>query len=98
MLAPIRARVASSCSRNGIQLVVIETIWFGATSTKLTLLFSTITVSPFRRAITLSATILCGLLYRNLLILWLGGLCLLADIYYVILLLTERKGKEYEAS
>ena len=33
MLAPIRARVASSCSRNGIQLVVTATTCCGDTST-----------------------------------------------------------------
>ena len=47
---------------------------------------------------TLSASILNGAMYRNALVLWLGGLCLLADIYYTILLLNERKGKEYEAA
>ena len=31
---------------------------------------------------TLAATILSGLLQRNPLILWLGGLCLLAGVYY----------------
>nr|CRL73780.1 hypothetical protein CPGR_01137 [Mycolicibacter nonchromogenicus] len=32
MLAPIRARLASSCSRNGIMAVATDTIWRGETS------------------------------------------------------------------
>lgn len=45
---------------------------------------------------TLAATIGNGVLVRNSIVLWLGGLCLLLDIYYLILLLRKRKGKEYE--
>ena len=33
MLAPMSARLASSCSRNGISAVATETIWRGDTST-----------------------------------------------------------------
>ena len=43
---------------------------------------------------TLAATIGDGLLNKNPIILWLGGLCLLADIYYIILLLMRTKGEE----
>ncbi len=32
MLAPISARLASSCSRNGISAVATDTIWRGETS------------------------------------------------------------------
>ncbi|SKW07803.1 Uncharacterised protein [Mycobacteroides abscessus subsp. abscessus] len=32
MLAPMRARLASSCSRNGIMAVATDTIWRGETS------------------------------------------------------------------
>lgn len=35
---------------------------------------------------TLAATILNGWLIRNMLVLWLGGLCFLLDLYYLILL------------
>ena len=47
---------------------------------------------------TLAATILCGLLNRSPLILWLGGLCFLADSYYVGILFIKRRGKKYEMS
>ncbi len=40
---------------------------------------------------TFSATVLNGLIYRNMLILWLGGLCLILDIYYMLLLRKEKK-------
>src|SRR5207253_8392665 len=36
MLAPMRARLASSCSRNGIMAVATETIYFGETSMRST--------------------------------------------------------------
>lgn len=45
---------------------------------------------------TLSATLCNGWLMENRTVLWLGGLCLLADVYYLILLLGERKGRAYE--
>ena len=61
MFEPINARLASSWSKNGIQLVVTETIWLGETSTKLTLSASTITFSPFKRAITCPSVILLSL-------------------------------------
>ena len=32
MFEPIRARLASSCSRNGISAVATDQIWFGDTS------------------------------------------------------------------
>jgi len=32
MLDPIKARLASSCSKNGINDAEIDAIWFGATS------------------------------------------------------------------
>ena len=35
---------------------------------------------------TFAATALNGLLYRNAMICWLGGLCLIMDIYYIVLL------------
>lgn len=47
---------------------------------------------------TLSATLLNGLQHRDPIVLWLGGLCFFADIYYLILLLRKRKGKAYEVS
>lgn len=33
---------------------------------------------------TLAATILNGLIFRNLTVLWLGGICLILDSYYVL--------------
>lgn len=35
---------------------------------------------------TLAATILNGIVYVNALVCWLGGLCLILDIYYIVLL------------
>ena len=52
MLDPMRARLASSCSRNGIKEVEIETSWRGDISTKSISLGSIRMNSPRRRAYT----------------------------------------------
>ena len=46
MFAPIRARLASLCSRNGISAVATETICAGATSMNSTSLGAEVTASP----------------------------------------------------
>ena len=45
MLEPISARLASSCSRNGIRPAETPTIWLGATSMYWTLSIGTISKS-----------------------------------------------------
>ena len=57
MFEPIRARFASSFSRNGMSAVATETICFGETSRYWTSSGSTILNSPPTRAETLSAVI-----------------------------------------
>ena len=49
MLDPIKARLASSCSRNGIKEAAIEAIWLGATSIRLTFSISSTGKSPSLR-------------------------------------------------
>ena len=49
MFAPIRARDASSCSRNGIIAVATETIWRGETSMYWMSLAGTVSGSALRR-------------------------------------------------
>ena len=39
---------------------------------------------------TSAATLLNGIVDRNMLILWIGGLCFIVDIYYIVLLIRER--------
>ncbi len=46
MFEPIRARLASSCSRNGISVVVTDQIWFGDTSIRSTSFGAASTSSP----------------------------------------------------
>ena len=46
MFEPIRARLASSCSRNGISAVVTDQIWFGDTSIRFTSFGTASTSSP----------------------------------------------------
>ena len=58
MLDPIKARVASSCSRKGIQLVVIDTTCCGETSIKSTLSGEVIIFSPRYLAFNPSSIIL----------------------------------------
>ena len=48
MFEPIKARLASSCSRNGIRAVVTDQIWVGETSISVTDLGATTTYSPSR--------------------------------------------------
>ena len=48
MFEPISARLASSCSRNGISAVVTDQIWVGETSIRSTSFGGTITYSPSR--------------------------------------------------
>ena len=48
MFEPIRARLASSCSRNGISAVATDQIWVGETSIRSTSLGGTTTYSPSR--------------------------------------------------
>ena len=45
---------------------------------------------------TLAATMLDGLLRRNALVLWLGGICMIFDIYYVYILTLRKEGKNNE--
>src|SRR6185437_15425378 len=52
MFEPISARLASSCSKNGISDAAIDAIWLGATSIRLTLFFSVIGKSPLKRTFT----------------------------------------------
>ena len=52
MFEPIRARLASSCSRKGMSAAATLTSWVGDTSIKSTWAGSTITNSPPRRADT----------------------------------------------
>ncbi|EXI74154.1 MAG: hypothetical protein AW07_02292 [Candidatus Accumulibacter sp. SK-11] len=52
MLAPMSARLASSCSRKGISEAATETIWLGATSMYCTRAGSARMVSPFSRQVT----------------------------------------------
>ena len=47
MLEPISARLASSCSRNGIRPAETPTIWLGATSMYCTLSIGTISKSAW---------------------------------------------------
>ncbi len=57
MFAPISARFASLCSRNGISAVATDTIWAGATSMKSTSFGRAVTASPSReRQSTCSST------------------------------------------
>ena len=42
---------------------------------------------------TLAATILNGMIIHSTLILWLGGLCLLMDSYYLVILLRKKAGR-----
>ena len=49
MFEPINARLASSCSRNGISAVVTDQIWVGETSISVTCLGGTATASSSRR-------------------------------------------------
>ncbi len=57
MFAPISARLASLCSRNGIIAVATETIWAGETSMNWISFGSAITASPSReRQSTCSCT------------------------------------------
>ena len=46
MFAPIRARFASLCSRNGIRAVATDTIWAGATSMNSTSFGAAVIASP----------------------------------------------------
>ncbi len=46
MLAPMSARLASSCSRKGTSAAATETIWLGATSISSTISGITILNSP----------------------------------------------------
>lgn len=55
MLAPISARFASSCSRNGTSEAATETIWVGATSMYWMRSGCVSTESPFSRAETSSS-------------------------------------------
>src|SRR3990170_736102 len=54
MLDPMSARLASSCSRNGMSDAATETSWFGETSMRVTSEERTIANSPSFRAITTS--------------------------------------------
>ncbi len=54
MFEPIRARLASSCSRKGISDAATDTSWLGETSIKSTLEVWTIKGSPACRASTIS--------------------------------------------
>ena len=56
MFEPIRARLASSCSRNGISPAETPTICFGLMSTYCTVSGLTTTKSPWNRAMTLPAS------------------------------------------
>lgn len=47
---------------------------------------------------TLAATILNGFIYWNPLILWIGGLCLILDVYYLLLLAREGENRLCETS
>ena len=49
MFEPISARLASSCSRNGISAVATDQIWVGETSISSTSLGETVVSSPSRR-------------------------------------------------
>ena len=63
MFEPISARLASSCSRNGISAVVTDQIWVGETSISVTSFGGTSTYSPSReRHCDLRALELAGLL------------------------------------
>jgi len=46
---------------------------------------------------TLAATILDGLMGRNLILLWLGGICLILDVCYVYLIIKEGDQNNREA-
>ena len=48
MFEPISARLASSCSRNGISAVATDQIWVGETSISVTSFGGTTTYSPSR--------------------------------------------------
>ncbi len=48
MFEPISARLASSCSRNGIRPVATDQIWFGDTSIRSTSFGAASTSSPSR--------------------------------------------------
>ena len=52
MLAPMSARFASSCSRNGTSAAATDTSWFGDTSISSTISGVTSLKSPFKRAET----------------------------------------------
>ena len=57
MFEPIRARLASSCSTNGINAAATLRIWFGTISEYCTSSESTIGKSPFERTLTLDSEI-----------------------------------------
>ena len=52
MFAPMSARFASSCSRNGTSAAATLTIWFGATSISSICSGVTMRKSPLKRALT----------------------------------------------
>ena len=54
MFDPIKARLASSCSKNGIIEAATETIWLGATSINWASAGFTKGKSPSKRALTRS--------------------------------------------
>ena len=64
MFEPIRARLASLCSRNGMRLAETPTIWFGATLAYSMVFGSASRKSPLRREMALASTILPELLRR----------------------------------
>jgi len=62
MFAPIKARLASSCSRKGISEVATDQIWFGDTSISSTSFGAASTSSPSReRQVTPGPLVLAGL-------------------------------------
>ena len=56
MFEPIRARVASSWSKNGIILVVIETIWLGEIASYAKINEYGFIMTPYRRVVDCHVT------------------------------------------